>query len=371
MIKKDLSVDTNIKALKEGATKGDDAVVATTEAGSPAPGVIKNKILAKPNLSANSAKTPLDEGCKAVYCPKRRIINQIKYGDVITLREYDNMDNMTGAVVIEGFPSDSATGEIISEYIVEQLQLPQIGDITSRFFSALGIVSQGMPSHGCRIFGNKNIVVFTSEYRIRSSEIQQQIVHAIYDFAERHRCSTIIGVDSVIKEPVKKEDRNFKIRLGNDDVIETAKSEKAPEDEQLPKTPSELLVLLNSKKESNVKKVIWYVTNDEGISKKMETFGHKPVKELIVEGISGGIIAEIPYRDVKVVCLFAKVGVLRLGIATAVSLIHCIDMLLGAGSVLDTVKMAERVEEVEHKIKKVISDVGKEHETSGYSKMYL
>lgn len=52
-----------------------------------------------------------------------------------------------------------------AEYIIQQLDLPLIGDIISESFPPLTIVKDGIPSHSGRIYGNKDIVVFISDYK--------------------------------------------------------------------------------------------------------------------------------------------------------------------------------------------------------------
>ncbi len=49
------------------------------------------------------------------------------------------------------------------------------------------VVEHGTPLHGIRLYGNKCLVVAQSEYKLPNLELSTQIVHALIDFAKRHK----------------------------------------------------------------------------------------------------------------------------------------------------------------------------------------
>jgi len=163
----------------------------------------------------------------------------------ITLREFKGI-NCDGAAIIESFSGGGKTlslSQMVGVFLVEELNLPLIGDITSIYFPPLAIVRKGQSSHSCRIYGNKDLVVFVSDYKF-GPEISNSIIKAIFDFAQRHQTSEIILMKG-IEQPVddKKKEEEIGVEL---------KKEK-------PKTKEELMELLfQTKKKKERRKIMVY-----------------------------------------------------------------------------------------------------------------
>ena len=338
------------------------------------------------------------------FCRNYKVIQECAF-DKIRLREFDTMC-CDGAAIIEGFPDSS--GNMVSvmtaNYIIKEMNLPLVGDIISRHFTPLAVVTQGLPSHGARIYGNDKIVVFVSEYDVQDAEIQNSLVDAIYDFARRHRCSMIISCDGLVDDPTKEvKDEQLQIGItGGAGVSGGASGDEDEDDEEsegshmlllggdddenggddadkMPQSKEDLIKLLANatKSQQEYKGQLWFCTNDEDFSKKMVQLGHSPVRNLSVKHITGGILAEAIVKGITVACLFAPLDKhLQIGTRACISLIHCIDTLLSkrtGAKVIDTANIEKTAKEIEQKLEQVINKLGGLTEASQkqYHNMYM
>jgi predicted ATP-grasp superfamily ATP-dependent carboligase len=97
------------------------------------------------------------------------------------------MPKTDGAVLVEGFPRSGSIGGQIStgtaSFIVQQLNLPLIGDIVSAFFPSVALVRQGNPLSGIRLFGNERVILVVSDFDLKDPGTESNVVSAILDFA--------------------------------------------------------------------------------------------------------------------------------------------------------------------------------------------
>ena len=78
--------------------------------------------------------------------------------------------DLKGATVIAGFPSIGLVSTIAANYLIDALNLKQIGCVTSSQFPALSVVHTGEPLSPVRIYSGpqsngEKIVVFVSEFK--------------------------------------------------------------------------------------------------------------------------------------------------------------------------------------------------------------
>ncbi|KAL9646926.1 hypothetical protein ABK040_013785 [Willaertia magna] len=319
------------------------------------------------------------------FCRSYKVIGKNKVGKVV-LREFETME-CDGAVVIEGFPSEEGmTAIMTANYIIKQLKLPLVGDIVSPYFQPLGVVRDGLPSHGIRIYGNKKIVVFVSEYEIRDPEIQNDIIDAIYDFCTRHRAKALISVDGLDVDPTQKKSATDDIKIGitagagNEDEEEDEEGGEEVmsfEDDEAPKTTEELLKMID---QEDYKEKVWYVTNCEHYAKKLQEMNATVAIEVACTGISGGILAESAFNTVNVISLFAPLNkFLKIGTRASISLIHALNKLLEEGDeqlvMIDTTELDKTSQELESKLKDVLGKLGGVDEggakPSAFHSMYM
>lgn len=107
-------------------------------------------------------------------------------------RPFDGKDS----VIIEGFPSVGLVSMLAASYIVNKLQLKKLGVIVSPHMPMVSVVSQGVPSHPIRIYGNEKIVVFLSEF-YPPEKIILPLTEKIFEFMIAYNCKAIITTEGL------------------------------------------------------------------------------------------------------------------------------------------------------------------------------
>ena len=128
----------------------------------------------------------------------------------IVIYELEKM-NLKGAVVIDGFPSVGLVSTIVGNYIINALNLRQIGVLDSPIFPSLSIVRDSEPLSPVRIYAGRtvtkeegieepqNIVVFISEF-VPPPGLVRPIANAIMDWFEENKCDIIISPEGLGQE---------------------------------------------------------------------------------------------------------------------------------------------------------------------------
>src|SRR2546422_689501 len=109
----------------------------------------------------------------------------------IQIYELKRMD-LRGATVIDGFPSVGLVSSIVANYLINALNLTQIGIMDSIYFPTVALVRDGQPMNPVRIYaGSKvddhdQIVVFISEFQPPPNLIKA-IAATVLDWAQDAR----------------------------------------------------------------------------------------------------------------------------------------------------------------------------------------
>jgi uncharacterized protein len=181
----------------------------------------------------------------------------------IFLHEYKDA-HLTNCLVVLGFPSVGLVSSIAANYIVRNLKLERIAAIVSEEFPPYAILLNGVPSHPVRIFAGsrdceqngekcEQLVVIMAEF-MPKPEMIKPLADIILEWAKHKGVSTIItleGMNMVGQEIT-----------GNLGVGTTAKARQM-----------------------------------------METYKIQEMKEGMVTGISGMMLAEGERMGVDVICL--------------------------------------------------------------------
>jgi len=201
-----------------------------------------------------------------------------------------------GAFILEGFPSVSLTGVLTSGYLVEKLKLPLVAAISSSKFPARCVIEKGMPVHPLRIFGNKSVVVLQCEFQIPKEELAYEIVEAVIDFAKRHHSPLIITVEG---------------------VPTNATSETDPK--------------------------INFISTQREFAAKMTAFGHKPVSDGVISGVTGLLLAEGYLSSVDVASILPPTSAKYPDAMSSVHVVNCLNKLYPDLKV-DVKPLAEKAE---------------------------
>ena len=214
-----------------------------------------------------------------------------------------------GAAVIEGFPSVGLVSTLAANYLVEQLKLPKIGCMTSRFMPVTSIIHDGMPNHPVRIYGDKRLVVFVSEFR-PPAMLVMPIVEEILSWTKDQGCGPIISAEGL---PLTEAQHPESLH-----VYGCASSQKGRS-------------LLESK--------------------KIPMLG-----EGIITGISGVLLNEGMKTDRDVLCVIADAHQDYPDARSAAKIVEAIDSLLPQIQ-LDTKPLYEEAEKMEAEIKSALARV--------------
>lgn len=129
--------------------------------------------------------------------------------DQVRIYEVKRVD-VEGAIVIDGFPSVGLVSSIVANYLIDTLQMEQIGIVDSPQFPTVSLVRNGVPQHPVRIYagrsspnaagkGSDKLVAFVSEFH-PSPAVIQPLAHAILEWAQEQRCSMLVSPEGLVVE---------------------------------------------------------------------------------------------------------------------------------------------------------------------------
>ena len=121
----------------------------------------------------------------------------------VEICDFEEMD-LRGATVIAGFPSIGLVSTIASNYLIDALDLKQIGCINSSQFPALSVVHTGEPLSPVRMYAGtqasgQKIVVFVSEFKPKPTLING-ISEAIMKWVTDKECKILISPEGMVVE---------------------------------------------------------------------------------------------------------------------------------------------------------------------------
>ncbi len=155
--------------------------------------------------------------------------------DSVRIYEVKRVD-VEGAIVLDGFPSVGLVSSIVANYLVDTLQMEQIGIVESPSFPTVSLVRNGIPQHPVRIYagrpkdkagrgGADKIVAFVSEFHPTPTVILP-LATAILDWAQEQRCSLLVSPEGLVVESPNPP-RRGRAGLGDVKVFGIASTKKA------------------------------------------------------------------------------------------------------------------------------------------------
>ena len=123
--------------------------------------------------------------------------------DDVKIIDFEDVE-LKGATVIAGFPSIGLVSTIAANYLIDALNLRQIGCMQSSHFPALSVVHTGEPLSPVRIYsGTQNsgekIVIFVSEFKPKPHLINS-ISEIIMKWATEKGCKLLISPEGMVVE---------------------------------------------------------------------------------------------------------------------------------------------------------------------------
>ena len=121
----------------------------------------------------------------------------------VQICSFEEVD-LKDATVIAGFPSIGLVSTIAANYLIDALNLKQIGCVTSSQFPALSVVHTGEPLSPVRIYygsqgTGRKIVVFVSEFKPKPNLING-ISETIMSWARDKGCRLLISPEGMVVE---------------------------------------------------------------------------------------------------------------------------------------------------------------------------
>lgn len=123
----------------------------------------------------------------------------------IQIYEIERLD-LTGATVIDGFPSVGLVSSIVANYLINTLSLRQIGMMDSGYFPTVSLIRNGLPMNPVRIYASDKVgtgtdadqvVVFISEFQPPPNLIKP-IASAMLDWVETQKAGLLITPEGLV-----------------------------------------------------------------------------------------------------------------------------------------------------------------------------
>jgi len=235
----------------------------------------------------------------------------------IKIYDMKKMD-LTGAVIIEGFPSVGLVSSIVADYIITTLELEQIGVLDSEKFPTISLVRNGIPYNPVRIYGGTvgeggttKLVVFISEFQPPQGMIRS-ITTTVLDWMQEQNCTLLISPEGfVIGEGSEEGGEELPEEEGEEGGEPTGHEGHLPEGipegglEDL--SPEDLKAKLSKAIELMRQSVHTYgVGCTDNANALLKKYDVPLFEEGVISGVSGVLLNEGKRRRLEVVCLLAQ-----------------------------------------------------------------
>jgi uncharacterized protein len=251
--------------------------------------------------------------------------------------------NLRGATVIDGFPSIGLVSSIVANYLVNALELEQIGIMDSNFFPSISLIRNAQPLNTVRIYASERIrgtdeedvdqiVVFISEFQPPPNLIKP-ISAAILDWIQEQRCRMLISPEGLVIERPEEEEE------------EPPEEEEEGEEEKEP----------DNDIEAKIKGLELYgVGSTPGARKLIEDHDIQPFLEGVITGVAGVLLNEGKRRDFDVISLLAEAHSNYPDARAAARIIEVLDRLV-LNIHIDSKPLYKEAEAIEFQIKSIRS----------------
>ncbi len=248
--------------------------------------------------------------------------------------------NLRGATVIDGFPSIGLVSSIVANYLVNALELEQIGIMDSNYFPSISLIRNAQPLNTVRIYASDRvrgtdeedvdqIVVFISEFQPPPNLIKP-ISSAILDWIQEQRCSRLISPEGLV---IEREEEEIEL----------------PSEDENPREEAEEDI------ESKIKNLELFGVGSTGRARKLlDDNDISPFIEGVITGVAGVLLNEGKRRDFDVVSLLAEAHSNYPDARAAAKIIEVLDRLV-LNIHIDSKPLYKEAEAIEMQIKSIRS----------------
>jgi len=246
--------------------------------------------------------------------------------------------NLRGATVIDGFPSIGLVSSIVANYLVNALELEQIGIMDSNYFPSISLIRNAQPLNTVRIYASERvrgtdeedvdqIVVFISEFQPPPNLIKP-ISAAILDWIQEQRCRMLISPEGLV------------IERPEEDMEEVPEEEPSEEENDI---------------EAKIKNLeLFGVGSTPTARKLLDDHDIPPFVEGVITGVAGVLLNEGKRRDFAVMSLLAEAHSNYPDARAAARIIEVLDRLV-LNIHIDSKPLYKEAEAIEMQIKSIRS----------------
>jgi len=237
---------------------------------------------------------------------------------------------------------------IVANYLVNALELEQIGIMDSNFFPSISLIRKAQPLNTVRIYASERvtghdqdevdqIVVFISEFQPPPNLIRP-IASAILDWAQEQRCSMLISPEGLV------------IERGEDEGSEGGGGSEA--EGQPGATMSAEDMEANGAESRSVE--LFGVGSTDAARKLLEDHNISMFQEGVITGVAGVLLNEGKRRDFNVLSLLAEAHSNYPDARAAAKIIEVLDRLV-LNIHIDPKPLYKEAEQIELQIKSIRS----------------
>jgi uncharacterized protein len=219
--------------------------------------------------------------------------------------------SLKGYTLIEGFPGAGLVGPMTASYMIDKLQMKDIGFIESELFPPIAAVHDGVPMHTARIYADtKNkLVVVLSEFTVPQNVIYQ-LAGELLSFVRKNGISKVVSIGG-----------------------------------------------MPSQKPSGT---AYIIATDPGLTQKAVKQGLKQVREGVIAGVSALLITGAKEFQIPTVDVLVEVNPLIMDPKYAETAIQGLSKLLGIK--IDVEELEKEAKEVESKVRDMMKKAKDSHE---------
>jgi uncharacterized protein len=111
---------------------------------------------------------------------------------------YEDVD-LEGAAVVDGFPSVGLVSTICANYLIDLMDLEQVGILDAPAFPTVSIVREGEPMFPVRIYASDQLCVFVSEFQ-PDKHLVRPIAETLIEFATEQGCELMISPEGLVSD---------------------------------------------------------------------------------------------------------------------------------------------------------------------------
>lgn len=132
--------------------------------------------------------------------------------DGIEYRKFDNV-NLEGGTIVDGIPSVGLVSTIVANYLINVMDLEQVGAFESDLFPPTSMIHDTLPKLPVRVYASEehNCAIVLAEFT-PPSEQARAIARAIIDFAQNQGCDRILSPEGIPYTEFDEETEDANIR---------------------------------------------------------------------------------------------------------------------------------------------------------------